>query len=442
METPEAPISSSATSYSNDLQDIDSTQGWEHEPRGAQQSQSERLETSSDGTLNNKQYIFDRIAQLTAYMPEAYRQEVVDLLRQASGFVAETTTTSLRGQTVSTGQQTDALPNVLLQRTGNLGVGGQGQTQLSQNQVREVLARGPVVQTEKQVENNIEIQILLRPGTSSEIVVPILRSREHPMFPDNAITRYYAGYGRNHDQPLENPDVLLSRSKELLQATERLEGHGSAVATESTNPSRTLAGATVQRLLRKPRPLSFNENDMPQFRNQIIPHELPPFLKHSQSKSGTMLEDKAVAGPQRVHFSRSSVQSSKWASTEATNVAQHRSASEIAARATPGPENAGNSIQPQHSLQHVEASTTRASDPGSAARAQYAKLGSMTSSATNKDPGAAARAQYAGVRRLYDEESEQPFRLSAGNPFSDANISSNRRRREGRKENRSNSAAP
>ena len=443
-------VSNVGPSYSDDLRDIDFTQGWENTAPIASQSNAAGL---TEGNQNDRQYIFDRIAQLTCYMPEKDRQEIVDLLKVASGFsTGDATSGSTADQTPPAAYDAQALSGVVLERTSNTEATQQGQTQLTQGEVRKILARGPVPQSESQTEQNIQIQMLLRTSTEAGIVVPILRSRKHPMFPDNVITRYYAGIGESHGQLSDIPDVMHSRSQSLLKEldttqnikVEPLKEHGSSHAQRATRRFRQLPS-----------------NGMPQFRTEIIPHELPTFLANCLSPRQELIalskpEQTVTAKPEQTaaldttaadsaqprSLHHHSIRKSIWAPRPDDRITQLpigggtlaevqnlRLAEHVAPRipnlgsaprnehtrvgpAQPAPKTSLHDLQmeDQPTLHRIEKAGTRLSDAGAAARAQHIqapKSGTSTSTAPQhrfltlttpskpSDPGAAARAQYA-----------------------------------------------
>ena len=430
-----------APSYADDLRDIDSTQGWET-----------ATPTLVEGKQNDQEYIFQRIAQLTCYMPERDRQEIVDLLKAASGFsTGKETTGTATDQAPSAAYDAQALSGVVLERTSNTGAAKHGQTELTRGEVRQILARGPVPQNKSQTEDDLQIQMhLSRPGTKAGMVVPILRSRKHPMFPNNAITRDYAGIGESHGQLPNIPDVLRSHSKSFLKEINPTQNIRAEQRSEYSSSS-------LQRSPRRPRTLGLDE--MPQFRTEIIPHELPVFLadrlpprpelaavpkpeptEAPKAATTVALDTSAANGVQPKPFRPSSIRKSMWApgpddripSKILAEVQNLRLAERLEAQ-TPNlrsaskiehtrvefvqsiPESTTKVHQVESQPRHLHAETvgTQASDAGAAARVQYADtpiLGTigtniatapqhrflpLTSTSRPSDPGAAARAQYA-----------------------------------------------
>ena len=413
-------------SYSNDLRDIDAKEGWENT---ASVTSQDHAATLAEGKQNDREYIFNRIAQLTCYMPEKDRLELVNLLKTAAGFGTNNAATeNSTDQTVPMSYDAQAMSGVVLERTSGTETADRGQTQLTQGEVRQILARGPVPQSESQTEQNVQIQMLLRNGTEADRVVPILRSRKHPMFPDNVITRYYAGIGETHGQLSDSPDLLRSRSQSILNDIDATQ-HLRSRSPSDTRSYQGSDGGSTHRGFQRPQPRRALGDDLPQFRNAIIPHELPAFLAHRlpprpehtvapEPRQTLVLNPPAANETRPSSFNRSSIQRSRWAPGADNLTArlpshdgtlteiQNLSLAERISPQFPSAELAPQSDQPR----------AKFSDAGAAARAQYANPPTSTtannennapvkhsilppapSKVTSKtlDPGAAARAQYA-----------------------------------------------
>ena len=395
-----------ATSYSNDLRDIDFTQSSSVEPQAS-------LPYPTGGMTPDEttKYIFDRITQLTSYMPDQYRQEAVSLLKAASGLAISATSTETEGKSLSTGQDASALSSVSLERTATAGTGGQGQTKLSQDEVRTILARGPVAQNEAQIAKNVQINMRLGPSSGSPIIVPLLQPGDHPVFRDTAITRHYAWIGPN--EPL--PAVIIF--KEDTTST----------VSRTTGPSSKFRG-------QQPRSLALMGEELPQFRHEIIPHKLPDFIVEAEKRRAmntargpTVNEPATVVEPPKTEPSKRSIFSSMWAATKEMGTSQgsmsHKANIEALStqsntQTKPNTTDVGAAARAQYT-RLTTPSTAGALDPGAAARAQYSRP-PLISSSREEDFSAAARLQYIGARRVYDDDGDTPVIFSAGNPFANA----------------------